>query len=453
MNRRRTCINYIGRWARETIIINPSVTYTTSYQNTQSKSEIPQQARASTSQEVQHVVGTLILSTWVSPAVPATPTRAQRQTTLNTERVKSICSVHNCNTSIAARGLCSKHGAHGICPITGCNNSVVARGLCVKHGGKGTCSVKGCQANVKARKRCGKHQKSDIITQSDPGQAWEHIQRIAAPHIDLSLTVPMSLPSGTDPYTINQHSTAELKQELKVATTRQLAAYMRLLQHKEHYKTPAHIPFDHLDEHQYPLAPRRQNSKKDNCGYAINTKHYLYARYCHQIKRSLTTTHVHSNRYAQRHIPINGDWFQFEFLGGQAFNHQPGTTSEKESVSLLAIAFLAYCISWELKGRPVQAEESHDRLDNNRGYTMANTRSRTKSQQAWNRESSLSRVKYRIQIQDAGGTTRNYIKPNGHSFSFTDDNDVSKLSAKSNKAHRIHRIKRAKSKTETPTAM
>ena len=279
---------------------------------------------------------------------------------------------------------------------------------------------------------------------------WQDIQSLAESNQSLSLTVPIPLPSGTDPYTIDHHSTAELKQELKVAITKQLAAYMRLLHHKEQYKTEAFIPFDHLDELQYPLTPRRFKYKRDKCGYAINRKHFLYDRYCSQIGRSLTTKSSNSYRYALRDVPIVGDWFQFEFIGPAFNDHRSEPAHKNAALSLIEVAFLAYCTSWELKGRPVVEEESHDRMDNNKGYTMANTRSRTITQQNWNRESMAARMKYRVQIQDGGSNTRNYTDPKSHSHSFTDSIGISKLNHKANKAERLKRIKQlAQTKNET----
>ena len=64
------------------------------------------------------------------------------------------------------------------------------------------------------------------------------------------------------------------------------------------------------------------------------------------------------------------------------------------------VAYLAYCTAWELKGRPTDPEESHDRLDNNQGYMFHNTMSRTAVQQAMNQSTIYSRTKHRKSIQD-----------------------------------------------------
>ena len=232
-----------------------------------------------------------------------------------------------------------------------------------------------------------------------PAQVWQKIEEAAASKTVLHPTVPLRLKSGSDPYLIDYLSPSKAKSEMFEAATLQMAAYMRLLGRMDHYGPPTHTPYDCNDKVQYPPKPKPP-SALDTCGYQINYKHHLFQRWLSQLPRSLTPDGCKDSwRYARREPPINGGWFQYEFVG-KTFSQPKAKIPMHGQYRYYEVAFLAYCVSWELKGRPYTPDETHDRLDNNQGYMFHNTMSRTSELQAMNRSTVYSRIRYRKDIQD-----------------------------------------------------
>ena len=242
----------------------------------------------------------------------------------------------------------------------------------------------------------------------NPAGLWSHIQQIEDDEQTLKLEVPISLKSGSDPYLIGHNASPELKTELRDAVTTQTAALMRLFKKMGQYDLPTYLIYDHLDESQYPLLPAQNMTNKDTCGFVMNTQHYLYKRYKEQTRRSLTVSAT-SAQYAQRDPPIQGDWFEFYFTGYTFLKHSHLVKDIQQNEEVNAVAFLAYCTAWELKGRPLTPEHSHDRIDNNRGYTFHNTVWANKKVQALNRESGVARRRYRGHIQEEFQSPHNWV--------------------------------------------
>ena len=65
-----------------------------------------------------------------------------------------VCSIKICTTLVQARGLCTKHGAHGTCQFDGCTASPRQGSQhCFVHGGGNhkPCSVAGCTTTSQAK--------------------------------------------------------------------------------------------------------------------------------------------------------------------------------------------------------------------------------------------------------------------------------------------------------------
>eukprot|EP00729_Bicosta_minor_P032666 gene32666-biopygen11569 len=70
---------------------------------------------------------------------------------------KATCSTSDCSNGVAARGLCSAHGARGFCSMNGCNTGAVKDGLCTKHGAKKICTFNDCTTAAHSRGVCWRH--------------------------------------------------------------------------------------------------------------------------------------------------------------------------------------------------------------------------------------------------------------------------------------------------------
>jgi hypothetical protein len=72
---------------------------------------------------------------------------------------EKVCAHPGCNTTVFARGLCSKHGGKSVCTHPGCNTRTQSRGLCCKHGGgsQAACLYPGCTTKAESRGLCCKH--------------------------------------------------------------------------------------------------------------------------------------------------------------------------------------------------------------------------------------------------------------------------------------------------------
>ena len=278
----------------------------------------------------------------------------------------------------------------------------------------------------------------------NPAGHWSHIQRIENGKASLNLEVPISLRSGADPYLIGYNSAAELKCDLRDAVTNQTAALMRLFKKMEKYDMPTYIRYDHSQESQYPLLPAQSWSRKDTCGFVINNQHYLYKTYKAQAARSLTTSDKckEAAEYAERDPPIQGDWVEFYFTGYTFLKSHHKVQGLQQKDECNAIAFLAYCTAWELKGRPLTPQHTHDRIDNNRGYTFHNTVWANKKQQAVNRESGVARRRYRGSIQEEFQSPNTWLAA-ADSMQHTDTGDaLIKKKPNSNQKNKRKRLQR-----------
>lgn len=325
---------------------------------------------------------------------------------------------------VYAHGLCCKHGGKRTCVVEDCPAIRILRGLCSVHlhpqrglqsaklnAGNTLATRQPGHVTVRARKLKTLKTKSHtpfpsyFNTKLDPLSKWSEVEEKSSSNTVITTTVPLKLPSGTNPYEIDVDSPINIKEELHQALVDKMAFLHRLLRKKRIYMHSTAIPYDETDYNQFPLKPRSKMASTDTCGWCINQKHYLFRRWCAQQKRCLTAQECKSSLdYAERTPPLNGEIFEFYFTGNAYLQRKERATrlkyNNEKLVHLSELAFAEYCISWDLKNRPQHLTDSHDRLDNDRGYTFRNTISNTLIAQARNKGTKMMRMKYRDQIQD-----------------------------------------------------
>ena len=244
-----------------------------------------------------------------------------------------------------------------------------------------------------------------FVGKLNASKKWDEVKRISASSRNLTTTVPLVLPSGQDPYEVDVDSPIKFKEEMHQAITEKMAFLHRLIKKRRIYGHPTAIPYDENDTKQFPLKPREHKRAEDTCGWCLNQKHYLYRRWCAQQKRCLTAQECKSSlNYAERTPPINGEIFEYYF-SGNAFLKRKERASRLKSdrndlIHLSELGFAEYAISFDLKQRPQHITDSHDRLDNDKGYTFKNVISNTVLDQANNKGTKMMRTKYRNEIQN-----------------------------------------------------
>ena len=363
-----------------------------------------------------------------------------------------FCSMPGCTNRQRSKTFCTKHRPSKppaqVCMVKGCKTIARARKLCVKHGANGTCSIQNCTTNVQRKGLCSVHlhplgglQSANIhcgnsLATRLPGHTtvkaqklkilkarsrtpfphyfvgklnaknkWAEVERLSSSNKVLTTTVPLKLPSGNDPYEADVDSPISIKEEMHQAMLDKMAFLHRLLKKRRIYGHSTAIPYDETDPKQFPLKPREKKRADDTCGWCINQKHYLFRRWCAQQQRCLTAQeHKSSLDYAERDPPLNGQIFEYYFSGNAYLTRKERSTrlgSKIQNLTHLSeLGFAEYAISFDLKRRPQHLADSHDRLDNDQGYTFKNVISNSILAQNNNRGTKMMRTKYRNQIQD-----------------------------------------------------
>ncbi|KAH9085646.1 hypothetical protein Ae201684P_005351 [Aphanomyces euteiches] len=78
----------------------------------------------------------------------------------NTEPVENAtrrCTTAGCNSYVASKGLCIRHGGGKRCGVTGCPAGAKFYGLCWRHGGSKQCTVENCTKRSKSYGLCWAH--------------------------------------------------------------------------------------------------------------------------------------------------------------------------------------------------------------------------------------------------------------------------------------------------------